>query len=889
LPRFAIILAVALTVWLWPSIFDGKVLLPLDIMSHTPPFSPDTVGPIHNELIGDMLYENFAWKTFQRECITHGELPLWTPYAFCGHPIYTTGQTATFYPLNAIFWIVPIPYAYVVYTWLHLFGGGLFAYLFFRRVGVSGFGASVGGIMFAMSTYLAVRFIWPMLLGSAVWLPLMLLWTDWVAGLRTRRALLWGVPVGAVLFALPILSGFFEIAFYVLFACGLYTVVLGVGMLCREWSWVARVNAFFVDPCRPHKGLDGDAMSQRFHGSSGGSAAAPTTCHPRAKCHRRAAVVFFATVGGTTLLAVVLALPQLLPFFEVMDRNVRAGELSYEEAIKNGLTLKDAITFVSPDALGDPSEHDYYSLADRGWKPICGKNGQDFHYFGTLNYVEATNYLGLLPLAFVAISPLAAGRRRVYFWLLLTVSLALAFATPVYWVFFHFVPGTDQVRTPFRWTLLTMFACTYLAAIGADDWHVRLSAAPRRFTQVVAAGKTIAVAILAGVVFSMFAVPGHLTGVAERIMAADPRAASTFASPADLADLLWANAARFMLFGLLAVILVAAAYWRAWGPKAIATFSVAAVALVAVDLGQATYRFNTHAEPAILETVPPIVQYMRNDARADIFRIGRFGWQKTFYSNLPTLYGLQDYGGYDSIILKDFAKYMQAIEPQKLLPYNIVMNFEQKSSLDSPLFRLLNIRYLLSVKPLDHPDYEPVDVPGNLKLSRIKPEKELPRAFMVGHVHAVPGLDAAIKTIQSGQFDVRQAATVQTSERLAVRGPTGPAGEARIAEYRTSRVRIETSAADPQLLVLCDVYYPGWRAYVDGQPTDIMAVNGIFRGVSVPAGKHTVDFRFEPAPLRIGGTLSLACLGGLILVLGIGLWRGRQRGNTPPRAVAGVS
>lgn len=843
LTRFTIVLAVALTAWLWPSILGGKVLLPLDILSHMPPFAPESAGPIHNELIGDMLVENFAWKTFQRECVTNGELPLWTPYAFCGHPIYTTGQTATFYPLNALFWVIPIPQAYIVYTWLHLLLGGIFAYLFFRRVGVGGFGASVGGLMFAMSTYLAVRFIWPMLLGSAIWLPLMLLWIDYMTEPRARRELLFGIPAGAVLFAMPLLSGFFEIAFYVYAACGLYTVFLGLALVWREWSL-------------------------------------------------RSGAVFFGKVAAVTGLAVVLSLPQLLPFLEVMKKNVRAGELTYDEAIKNGLTLKDAVTFAVPDALGNPSTHEQYSLRDREWKPIKAKGGQDFHYFGSINYVEATNYLGLLPLMFVAISPLAPGRRRLFFWLLLTISLALAFATPLYWIFYHLVPGTDQVRTPFRWTLLSMFACTYLAAIGADNWHERLSHAPHGFMKAAALTKLAAVVVAAAAVAALFFFPERISGWAAGILTADPRAASVFADPSQLANLLWMNAARLAVFGLAGMLLVALAYWRAWGPKSIAVFSLAAIALVAFDLGEATYRFNTHADPKILDTVPPVVQHLEAEAKQDVFRVARFGWQRMLAPNLLTLYGIQEPGGYDSIILTHYARYMEAIEHLKHLHYNIIMGFEQKATLDSPLFRLLSIRYLLSVKPLSHPDYELVDLPGDLKLSRIKPEKAMPRAFLVNRVHGVWNLDEAIDAIKTGKVDIKRTATVQTipgQSSSLVGMLTGDPGEARITSYRPSRVEVTTSAPGQQLLVLSDVYYPGWRAYVDKTPADIIVTNGIFRGVSVPAGEHTVEFRFEPALFCTGVTLSLACFGGLIVVLLVRLIAGRKRGNLHRESLAGVS
>jgi hypothetical protein len=866
LPRFSLLLLLALAAWLWPSVVGGRVLLPLDIVRQHPPFTPAGLGPIHNELIGDMVFENLAWKQFQRECVRRRELPLWNPYSFCGHPLAATGQASTFYPPNLIFLVMPLPQAYVVFTLVHLAAGGIFTWLFFRRIGVSGFGASVGGLVFAMCTFFAVRFIWPMLLGSAVWLPLMLLWIDWIAWPRPAPAptpaspggtppgpavrrfdALRGLGSGAVLFAMPILSGFFEIAFYAFFACGLYTVVVA-----------ARI-------ARGEAGSPG-AWPGRIQRAGG----------------------FLARVGGTTFLAVVLSLPQLLPFFEVMKRNVRSGEQTLASARELRLTGAEAITFAVPDALGNPAVHERFDLARRLWVPIRSKSGQDFHYFGPKNYVESTNYLGLLPLAFIALSPFARGTRRLYFWLLAGLSLGMAFVTPVYALFFKLVPGADQVRTPFRWTLLAMFAGCYLAAIGADAWRERLALPVRRAGAALAAGPVLLFLLLTAAVAAGFHSPQQLDPAAAAILRADPRAAGTFTDAGELGGLLWMNTARLAVFGLAASLLVGLAAWRKWGRAATGILPPVALLLVAADLGQATFRFNTHSDPALLRHDVPIVRHMREDAADEIFRVGRFGWQKIWPPNLPTLDGLQDYGGYDSIILTDFARYLQAIEPQKLLMYNIVSSFEQKASLDSPLFKLLNIRYLLSVKPLNHPGYETVDVPGNLVLSRARPGQECPRAFMVHQVRRVPDLAEALRLLGGGGFDIRRTATVQVApdEPDRIGELAGAPGQARIREYRSSRVTVETSAAGRQLLVLTDMNYPGWRVYVDARPADIIMTDGIFRGVAVPAGEHTVDFRFEPAGMRAGGALSLACLIALAVA---GVMRARSprlAGSAPPNGTS---
>ena len=102
-----------------------------------------------------------------------------------------------------------------------------------------------------------------------------------------------------------------------------------------------------------------------------------------------------------------------------------------------------------------------------------------------------------------------------------------------------------------------------------------------------------------------------------------------------------------------------------------------------------------------------------------------------------------------------------------------------------------------------------------------------------------------------------------SSGMLAQAAASAEAGKVKITRYAHTAVELTASSSASGLVVLCDMIYPGWRAYVDGRPADILKVNGIFRGVAVPAGQHSVAFRFEPASLRNG--LILLCLGLLAI------------------------
>jgi uncharacterized membrane protein YfhO len=69
---------------------------------------------------------------------------------------------------------------------------------------------------------------------------------------------------------------------------------------------------------------------------------------------------------------------------------------------------------------------------------------------------------------------------------------------------------------------------------------------------------------------------------------------------------------------------------------------------------------------------------------------------------------------------------------------------------------------------------------------------------------------------------------------------------------------IEAEATKPSLLVMSEMFYPGWTAKLDGAGVDLWRVNYNLRGVSVPAGKHLVELNYRPRSLFVGAVVTLA-------------------------------
>jgi hypothetical protein len=131
-----------------------------------------------------------------------------------------------------------------------------------------------------------------------------------------------------------------------------------------------------------------------------------------------------------------------------------------------------------------------------------------------------------------------------------------------------------------------------------------------------------------------------------------------------------------------------------------------------------------------------------------------------------------------------------------------------------------------------------------------------PRAFLTSRVLVEPDLDRQVIRLGEPGAVPPQTAIVQSSEGIDV--TPGAKGNAIITSYRPSEVTIDCESDGKTLLVLSDRISSGWTATLDGVPVPIIRVNYMFRGVSIPAGSHVVNFRFQPPGFIAGRGLSAA-------------------------------
>ncbi|MBI1802404.1 MAG: YfhO family protein [Chloroflexi bacterium] len=148
-----------------------------------------------------------------------------------------------------------------------------------------------------------------------------------------------------------------------------------------------------------------------------------------------------------------------------------------------------------------------------------------------------------------------------------------------------------------------------------------------------------------------------------------------------------------------------------------------------------------------------------------------------------------------------------------------------------------------------------------------------PRARVV-HRAQVQADDAlALAFMASEGFDPR--AEIVLAEGQVIRSDAPPTA-AHFELYKPEHIRLTTDDAATGYLLIADTWYPGWRAWVDGQPAPIIRADTYFRAIYLPGGAHSVELRFEPESLRWGALITAGALTIWLAVAARMMW-GRSR------------
>ena len=420
---------------------------------------------------------------------------------------------------------------------------------------------------------------------------------------------------------------------------------------------------------------------------------------------------------------------------------------------------------------------------------------------GFVSAFQSPLYVGVLPLWLAVVALFVNRSRERVFWAALAVGsliVAFGFYTFGYALFYLLVPGFAMFRGQERLALVISFSLAILAGYGIRElMHPALDTRRlRRAWALLPAGITISLLMLLTLYISgTVRQSGRVAFLGDR---------------AGLMVLLFALASALMNPHPIPPPIRGRAGWGL------------ALALIAFDL----FSINSqayNATPTSRYPVTPIIQTIQNDH--DVFRVvdetrmpGHFG----------IAYHLEEIGG---------------ISPLRVARYDALLELPSEQ-----LLPLLNVRYLITERP-GFANAEVVAQDGETRLLRL--HNSVPRAWLAGAPVVNPDDRAVFDAIQSDSFDPR--AIVYVAEPppfpLTPRNAITPvAFEKRAPEHL---VLLVDTPVD-QLLVLNEVYYPGWRAMVDGVETPILRADVALRAVPLRAGAHRVEMAYDPWSVKVG-------------------------------------
>ncbi len=207
--------------------------------------------------------------------------------------------------------------------------------------------------------------------------------------------------------------------------------------------------------------------------------------------------------------------------------------------------------------------------------------------------------------------------------------------------------------------------------------------------------------------------------------------------------------------------------------------------------------------------------------------------------------------------------YLQEIDALGRQPYTDFLFFANRLDFSAQvkLLRTFNVKYLVAFQSLPE---KGVRLAGRFPDSfswLYEIDGTIPRAYIVNKSAVERSSKQVLQLLSSVGFD--PAREVVLDREIPVPQARQLKGTAKIVRYDNGYVTIATSTDNEGILILADSYYPGWKAFVDGREEGIRRANLFFRAVPLPAGKHTVEFRYEPKSFTVGLAISVITFAGL--------------------------
>jgi len=739
-----------------------------------------------SDTIPDGIYTRQYYKDYHAE---FGGIPRWNPFILGGLPFIDAMHGDTFYPAAWLKFFIPLTRALGYKLIWHVLLAGIFMYIFLRTLKLRREAAFLGGLMYM----LAPSFVSWLYGGHDAKMYVIALLPLAFAFLETgmdKPRFYKFVCLGSVM-GLLILTSHVQMAYYAYWAIGLY-------FLFRLFT-------------------DGDKS--------------------RAGIVKRTAFFIIAVIIALTMGAV-----QLLPSYKfTTSQSVRAGEerTGYEYATSFAMHFEEAAGMIVPSF---PGINFTDGRVDR----------QGITYWGKNPFKLNTEYHGIVPIIFALMALIVCSNKSKWFFLgiaLLSLIYSLGATTPIYRLFYTFVPGVKNFRAP---SMMIFIFCFAFVALSSNF----ISSLLNKKTSFEMGDRRLLYAVgIITVIAVIISVMGR--GFFELWQGIFYRTIPDNKANAMIANIPYFTRDLWRVVILISVSLVGV--WMLLSRKIESTAFIILVALVIfIDEYYVDSKFITVIDPMRYSESAPdqTVREIKNRMSESEMPFRVLGLFSRKSANYYAMFGIQAADGMHNNELQTYEHFKGGRFCENFTGFWInERNFVPEGFAQNNFLKVSGVKYIILPT-------------GQDRTQLFENKYALDRAFIVHDCVTVNNDTAAVEMMKDSSFDPSQKVII-TGDISNTYTESHSKSVVESFSYTKNGINILADFHAPGFLVLTENYVPYWKAEVDGKPVNIHKAYGTFMAVECYEGNHWINFTFRSLPYEHGKKSTLASLAFIIVSLAV--------------------
>jgi len=521
----------------------------------------------------------------------------------------------------------------------------------------------------------------------------------------------------------------------------------------------------------------------------------------------------------TVLIGTGIFCIQYLPSTELAGLSKRA-DLDYVKASEGSFEYKQLLSFLNPNIFGimraqqGDNPKFYLETSD----PITGKSQPAAYYF----YWETGFYFGIAALL-LAISGIIATWGRQYNIFLLTTSifgLFYAFGSNGFlWPIFYNLPFFGTFRSPTRMLMYLVFGFSLFAGFGFDKIALREKGFNFRKAFIIPAAVVIFFALL----LSLGAFNGFL------------------GTPEAVASKIQSEAAISLALVIISAIIIFLLYKSKLSPVISGSLLVF---IIFLDLVISYGDFNASSENPVnqYELSPQMKEAFTAQPPHNLFRVNMRMYNPSYQAmnrNAGMTSRMMLIEGYNPLVLK-----------------RVIPPISSRDTFNA----VLNVKYQVEIDNTGRPGF-------------VENRAMLPRAWAVDN-YILTDSSKIEELMKKSSIDYSKTVVLEQNPGISLDKNMAANANIKCIDYKSNSIKYEVNSDENFIFVQSEIWYPAWKAYIDGNKVPVLHANYCLRAIAVGKGKHNIEFKYDSEAYNTGRLLTLITIIlsslGIVLALVLG-------------------